>query len=195
MAFFIRADNGSGDIFEMDATVSVSYNSSGKPTQYTMESNSKSSDHYEHNQDTITFSGYVSKVKFLRRSEGSVSVSLEDFEKGIKVLKNSGKFFSCSFSSNSDIKKNCLFTSLTISQDDTTGKDAIKVDFNITQVLVASQSELVEVPIPAEAFKDIVEDNKKSGNSTTEASGEEETKIEDTIRELSPSYATAVFGE
>lgn len=181
MAFYIKSDDS---VFEMDATVSVTNTKSGKATQYTLSNSNSSSDHYTQDFDKISFSGYVSQVKFARRKEGGISVSLEDFEKGISELKNSGKFFSCSFSDNLPIKKNCLFENLTITRDTDTSDKSIKVDFNVVQVLVASQSDVTAAPIPASLYKDVVEDAKKSGSATTEASDREKVNLQSITKEL-----------
>ncbi len=181
MAFYIKSEDS---IFEMDATVSISNNKSGKATRYTLSNSNSSSDHYSQDFDKISFSGYVSEVKFARRKDGSISVSLEDFEKGISELKNSGKFFSCSFSDNLPIKKNCLFENLTISRDTETSDKSIKVDFSVVQVLVASQSDITSAPIPASLYKDVVEDSKQSGAATTEASEDEKVNLQSITKEL-----------
>lgn len=181
MAFYIKSEDS---VFEMDATVSISNSKTGKATKYTLSNSNSSSDHYTQDFDKITFSGYVSAVKFARRKEGSITLSLEDFEKGISELKNSGKFFSCSFSDNLPIKKNCLFENLTISRDTDTSDKSIKVDFSVVQVLVASQSEITSTPIAASLYKDVVEESKKSGAATTEATKKEGNDIAAIARSL-----------
>lgn len=187
MAFYIKSEDS---VFEMDATVSISNSKTGKATKYTLSDSNSSSDHYTQDFDKITFSGYVSAVKFARRKEGSITLSLEDFEKGISELKNSGKSFSCSFSDNLPIKKNCLFENLTISRDTDTSDKSIKVDFSVVQVLVASQSEITSTPIAASLYKDVVEDSKKSGAATTEATKKESNGIAAIARSLGNNSST-----
>lgn len=187
MAFFIQARNGSGDIFEMDATVSVAYSLMGSPTEYLMGNGLNSSDHYTQNPDTISFTGLVSQVKFARRSSGSVTTSLEDFEKGMQALKQSGQFFSCSFSDNLSIKKNCLFTSLRMERNDSTSDKSISVSFTIKQVLQGSQTQVTSLPIPANLYKDVVESKEKGGASTTAASAKELEGLPALVYKLDPT--------
>lgn len=165
MTVFIQADNGRGDIFEMDATEEVAYILSGRPTQYAIEGRPSSSDHYTQTPDTWTLTGSVHNVK-LRIREG-VTTSVEDFEKGLQSLKRSGQFFSLSFSDNLDVALNCLFTNLRMSRTAEVG-DGLVLSMSIQQVPVADQSEVVLFPIPAERFKDQATVNQAgTGNTVT----------------------------
>ena len=161
-----------GKYFYLDAVVDVSYNQSGAPTEYAVEAGFKSSDHYKQDQDSVTFNGQVSAVKF--SSQGEVSTSLVDFEKGMTALKKSGKFFTCSFSDNISALRNCLFTSLVMSRSTGTGRYAIDVAFTARQVIVANQAGIVATPTPAAAYVDVTE-SQKNGNSGTTATTEQET--------------------
>lgn len=165
MAFYIRADNGTGDSYQLDANVSIVYKQTGKVTKYTVEAGFNSSDHYQQEPDQITFRGNISKVKFLRN--GLDSTDLEVFEKGMQDLKRSGKAFACSFSDNLDIMKECRFTELTMERNVKTGIYSLDVNFTIQQTRVASQAKLSTEPIPADQYKDMVEE-KKNGKGSTE---------------------------
>lgn len=194
MAFFIKSSTG--DIFEMDATVEVGYNQTGKPTEYAIASKRRSSDHYDQMPDTVRFSGLVSKVKFARRREADLEVveTLEEFEGGLQSLKRSGEFFSCSFSDNLPILKNCLFTSLRMSRNSQGGLYQISVDFSIQQIIVSNQAELVASPIPASAYADVVEESEKGGSSTTEATAKEESQLKQALRDTNPDLAESIYG-
>lgn len=182
---FIRTQDGI--IYRLDATVDVNYSQSGSPTEYAIEAGFKSSDHYKQDQDTISFSGQVSAVKF--SSQGEESTSLLDFEKGITALKKSGKFFTCSFSDNLPVMKNCLFTSLNLKRDNTTGQFALDVSFTIKQVIVANQANIVATPQPASAYVDVVEKEGKGSSGTTETTTGEKKYLAEVVVELQPSLA------
>lgn len=174
MAFFIISKNGVGDVFEMDATVSHSYTLTGKPTNYAVESGSNKSDHYTKDLIQLNYSGIVSDVKYAKGVELSLSVS--DFEEGIVSLRDSGEFFACSFSENTSIVKNCLFSSLTINRSPDHGKYAISVSFSVKQVEVVDVAEVVTAPEPFKTFADSAE-VKKKGASSTDQPKKEEDKI------------------
>jgi len=182
MTFFIQADNGAGDRYQLDATVNVSYKQSGTVTSYAVEEGTDSSDHYKQNPDTVHFEGVISKVKFLRNSK--VKTDLAIFEKGMQDLKRSGKFFACSFSNNLDTMKNCLFTDLTMSRDPKSGLHAMNVRFTITQTRVSNQAKLSTIPIPASQYKDMLEDKKKGKGTSTEVSKTEEGYLTGVRRRL-----------
>lgn len=184
MTFFIQADNGAGDRYQLDATVTVAYKQSGEVTSYAVEEGTDSSDHYKQKPDTVTFDGVISQVKFLRNSK--VKTDLAIFEKGMQDLKRSGKFFACSFSKNLDIMKNCLFTDLEMSRDTNSGLYAMNVRFSIKQVRVSNQAKLSTVPIPAAQYKDMVEEKKKGKGATTEVTEREEGYLTEIMVDLNP---------
>ena len=185
MSFFIQTDNGTGDRFQLDATVSVSYKQSGDVTTYSVEEGTESSDHYTQKPDVVSFDGVISQVKFLRN--GKLKTDLALFEKGMQDLKRSGKFFACSFSNNLDIMKNCLFTSLDMSRDTTTGVYALNVRFTVKQTLVSSQAKLSAIPIPASQYKDMVDEKKKGKGATTEVTKAEEGYLRGIMVDLNPN--------
>lgn len=191
MSFFIKAP--SGDLFEMDATVQVRYSQKGRPTEYAVASKRKSSDHYVQEPDTVSFSGYVGAVKFARRRDKDLEVveTLEGFEKGLRDLKRSGEFFTCTFSQNIPPLKNCVFTNLDMIRSTEDGFHCIKVDFTIQQVIVSTQAEVTEAPIPASAYADIVEESEKGDSSTSETTPTEDRNLGTTLREVSPDIADA----
>ena len=166
MAFYIMSDNGVGDVYEMDATVSHSYSLTGKPTEYAVESGGRSADHYDKDLISLSYSGVVSDVKYL--SGVALSQDVSDFESGIVKLRDSGEFFACNFSEEQGLVKNCLFTNLQVSRSPEHGKYAIAISFTAKQVLVANVSEVTSAPKPFATFEDAAEDKKKaSGGAKT----------------------------
>lgn len=175
MAFYIRTDNGEGEIYQLDAVVSIAYSQTGKVTSYTVEEGFEVSDHYHQSPDRITFSGSISKVKFLRN--GAIATDLETFEKGMQTLKRSGKPFACLFSENLDTMKGCRFTKLDMSRSVNTGKYALDVNFTIQPTVYADQAQISAEPIPADQYKDMVETKKGGRGSTEEPEPEKEAYL------------------
>lgn len=171
MAFYIISKNGVGDVFEMDATVTQNYALRASPTEYAVESGSKSSDHYDKQLIRLNYSGVVSDVKYLKGVELSQSVA--DFEEGMQALFDSGEFFACNFSEEQRLVKNCLFTSLQVVRNLEHGRYAIKVDFSVKQVKVANVSEVESTLVPFATFEDPSEE-KKSGAGSTQQPDERE---------------------
>lgn len=161
MSFYITENDV---VFEMDATVSHSYSLAGSPTTYAVEEGVNSSDHYNKELITLTYSGVVTDVKYATGVSFSQSVS--DFEEGIVALRDSGKFFSCSFSDNTKLVNNCLFSNLTVKRSPLHGKFAIEVNFMVQQVRVANVAETTSSPIPFASFVDPAEDKAQGAGST-----------------------------
>ena len=176
MAIFIQADNGSGDMFQMDATTSVSYSLSGRPSQYAVQSGTNSADHYTQTPDIITFNGFVSDFKYVSR-EGAIQ-TLEDFEKGLQRVKKSGIFFTVSFSDNLDRLNNCLFTSLRMDRSLQTGVRGLQISMTMQQVVVANQSSVVLLAVPAAEFKDTAQAGQAGTGSTKEVTPREQDMFE-----------------
>lgn len=166
MAVFIQAANGSGDIFEMDSTEELSYVQAGRPTQYALEAGTSSSDHYTQTPDTFTLRGSVNPTKLADPRDGAVT-TVEDFEKGLQTLKQSGEFFALSFSDNLDVMPNCLFANLTMNRSARTGTGGMEVSMTIQQVVVANQSAVVLLPVPADRFKDQAAETQSGAGNTT----------------------------
>lgn len=161
---YIRAANG--DVFFFDAVFDVGVSLTGTPTKYAVQSGVSSTDHYVQEQDSISINGSVSEVKFFRNSEESIS--LEDFERGITQLKRSGQFFTVVCSKYQNPYTNCLFNSLEIKRDTTTGKHCIDVSMQITSITIAKTGNVVSTPRAAREFVDTVE-AAKSGSGTSNA--------------------------
>lgn len=183
MAIYIQTSGG--DRYFLDAVFNVSYNQTGSPTEYAVESGVSSSDHYNQSQDSVSISGSISKVKFVRRQKGVESTDLGDFEAGLTSLKKSGQFFSVSFSDNLSILRNCLFTSLIMTRSSQTGRYAIDVTMDIVSVVVAAQSEVVETPEPLRQYRDaVVPGEDSSAGSTEYPTKQEESELEKTRNSL-----------
>lgn len=165
MAFYIKTDEGA--YYYMDATVDVSYSQTGNVASYTLEDSTSSSDHYDQNPDTLAFNGYISKVKFL--SKAAESTGFDEYQRGLTNLKKSGKRFTCYYSDTFGEMTDCLFTSLTFSQDTDTGNHSVKVAFNIQQISYAKQAQVEAITTALAKYTDVVAAQKKGASTTKKA--------------------------
>lgn len=183
MAIFIQARDGTK--YYMDSVFDVSYSQSGSPTEYAVESGVSSSDHYNQQQDVISISGSISQVKFI--SSKGEQTDLDVFVKGLTNLKKSGQFFSVSFSDNLEVMRNCLFTSLNLSQNVGTGKYAYDVSMTITKVIVAKQAGTVATPEALQQYKDIVNPSSDVGAGSTQTPSQARQKEVERLRDSAGS--------
>lgn len=183
MAIFIQARDGTK--YYMDSVFDVSYSQSGSPTEYAVESGVSSSDHYNQQQDVISMSGAISQVKFI--SPKGEQTDLDVFVKGLTNLKKSGQFFSVSFSDNLEVMRNCLFTSLNLSQNVGTGKYAYDVSMTITKVIVAKQAGTVATPEALQQYKDIVNPSSDVGAGSTLTPSQARQKEVERLRDAAGS--------
>ncbi len=166
--FYIQAElEGEVIQFALDSTSSVTETLSGNATSFPIESGSDVSDHYVNKNNIITMSGRISDVKsvqsgFLsenqegtRQVQDSVSVGsatrygkTKDYIEKIKLLKAQKVPFDVYTSS--DIYTNCVFQSLTITQNDTAGVSsnnisAYRISFSAKQLRFAKATTSVVV--------------------------------------------------
>lgn len=160
----------------LTATVSVTHSQAGVSSEYAVEDGTTSSDHYSQKPDTIKFQGQISQFTFFRpaqnpdgtlKTSAPLPTTLPDYEILMTKLKKSGKYFTCSFSRNLNPMKKCLFSSLNITRSTETGLHALDIDFTIKQTTTALQAGVVATPVPADQYKDMVEEKDKGSGSTT----------------------------
>lgn len=179
---FIYIKDSDGNKYYLDAVSDVTYTQSGTPTEYHVESGKKVSDHYEQNQDVVTYSGDISEVKFI--NNGEVTTSLEDFVVKITALKKSGKPFTCGFAKILPSLKNCVFTNLDFSQNKQTGRFAYNVNISIKQILTANRADIVATPVPASAYADRLEDKSDSQGNTYDVPERDKNYLQKKTNEL-----------
>jgi hypothetical protein len=188
MAFFIRAADSSITL-EMDATVSHSHTQTGSVTQYAVEAvnGGNKASNYTQAMDTFSYSGVVSDVKYAGRQ--GVTLSLEDFERGITNLKKSGVPFVCGFSNALGEFSGCLFNSLVIKSTTALGKYSKSISFTIQQIEQVDVAEVTTLPVPAEFFKDPSEEKTKGSGATQDATDDtEDTLLKSAIKDLLVTY-------
>jgi hypothetical protein len=164
--FYIQTDNGEGDIYALDATVNFSRQFRSSITSYAVESGSKVSDHYDKDQQTLSYSGIISDAKFAKNSS---NLSADDYERAMIELRDSGQLFACSFSNNLEVVLNCLFESLSFSTNPDIGYGSREVQFSIKQIEKANRAVNTVSPVPADKYKDQLPGKSKGSGSTKEA--------------------------
>lgn len=186
MAFYIKSSEGV--YFYMDAVVDVNYTQTGSVAKYTLEDSTSSSDHYDQDPDTLSFNGFISRVKFVSKS--AESTDFKEYQRGLTVLKKSGQRFTCYYSDTFGEMKDCLFTSLNFSQDTETGNHSVKVSFNIQQVSFAQQAQVEAIPTALAQYTDVVA-AKEKGSSTTKKADDKTTSA---LEDLQESFYGRAFG-
>lgn len=150
-------------IYQLDATTDIVYTTSGKLTTNPIEAGRNVSDHYIQNQDTVTFSGLLTRVK----SKGVNSRHVrdpEDYIGSLQFLKNNAVPFTLTlfqaptlggFGESRNLIKpivNCVFESLNIRKQSGPGSGDLRVDFKAVQATFAEQAAVGAESVPDPSF-------------------------------------------
>ena len=153
--YFILTEEGFQ--YALDATSDISYDLTGRASKNPVETGFVVSDTYINENDRVTLSGVISSSSLLggANSGGLLGASTtlsktELFKRGLRTLKESGNTFSVQFSADLPALTDCVFESLTFSQNSTHGtavgdgtfSASYEVSMTITQI---NRSEVVEV--------------------------------------------------
>ena len=144
MRVFIEADEV---VYELDATLGVSYVQTAKATSHPVQSGGSVSDHVTQESDVVSINGVASQIKF----GDSRVVDLKTFLTGLQKLKREGKTFSVTYSDVLDVLTNCVFES--ISDNVSSGSLAHEMSFTIRQVRKAARGKKVDSPVRAANFE------------------------------------------
>lgn len=153
--YYIRAVLDEEEIFlSFDSTSSITKSQTGSISSFPIEDGAVISDHYVNNNIVISMTGRISDLKSLTRAEdGNLNKNTDTFITEIERLKRSAIpfdiFIGGGDESTSSIK-NCVFESLDLSQDRTTGTrtgptgntNAYKIAFSAKQIRFARQARL-----------------------------------------------------
>ena len=138
-------------LFELDATTTISQTQAGKPTNNLVESGESIADHYVNDPVKFSLTGVITDVKSL----GTDSVeqrTTESFIRDITELKESKQFFTFFYGLGVGAYQNCMFTSLNITQDQTNGSVAgissYKIRAGIQQIRLTRQAQIEQVRDP-----------------------------------------------
>lgn len=144
MRVFIEAEEV---VYELDATLGVSYVQTAKATSHPVQSGGSVSDHVTQESDVVSINGVASQIKF----GDSKVVDLKTFLTGLQKLKREGKTFNVTYSDVLDVLTNCVFES--ISDTVNAGSLAHQMSFTIRQVRKAARGKKVDSPVRAANFE------------------------------------------
>ena len=173
---FIYIEAPSGVKLYLDSVAEVTHTLSGSATQYFVEAGYTVSDHYSQNMDTIQISGVISKAKIMNGEEVTDS---EDFVKTITGLKNSGQPFTVSFSNILTPFKTCVFESLSIKTNTSTGVYAYEIEASITSLRIAQKANTILTPVPLSEFNDVVDPSSEANSNSFETEGKRKETLMD----------------
>lgn len=193
-----------GDIFELDATLSVRIDDNGSLTSYKIETGEELSDHYTNNNLVVAVNGRISDIKS-KGSDQEVSKTTDQFISGLRAIKASKKPFSFTWREDKSSGgvtyqiNNCLFTSLSIEQNASAGysrgvdKHSYLISMGIQQARFAKSSEIVV------ESDDLIVDmvaKKKAGAGSTSSFEDDEVPREPLADKLGylGNYAIDLFG-
>lgn len=168
MATFFITRLSPYEIYALDSTSSIKFNSTGTATDHPLESGESVQDHYVNSNDTVSFSGTISSIK---SSANKGNKSPDDFIDGLLKIKANKELFTITWHPGR-ILQNCVFTSLDISQGGKRGYDpetkhkSFDISFTAKQIKFAKRANLV--PKPKAEFQDAFQD-KTQGAGTTYA--------------------------
>lgn len=176
MTIYYIAPQDSNDQFALDATSTTQLDESGKTTSLPLESGEEVTDHYINGNTKISMSGIISTAK----SAGTkANKSPEDYIKGLRALKQSGKPFSVFFSDKLSALTTCVFENLSISQSRKNGtsgaSSSYKISMSIKQARFVSAAQVVverQVRV-VDAFTE----KKTSGKSSQESSANRNLRV------------------
>lgn len=159
--YYIRTED---KIYELDSTSEVSITLAGKTTDFVVEDGTTVQDHYVNNNKVVSCSGKISSIKSLSNGK---NLSPEEYLRGVEELKESRTPFNFVWHPLRPELTNCVFTTLTISQDSTTGfhgsSNSVGISFTIKQIRFAQQAKVSLVS--SVKFADKVEAEKKGAGS------------------------------
>lgn len=164
MRVFIEAEEV---VYELDATLGVSYVQTAKATSHPVQSGGSVSDHVTQESDMISINGVASQIKF----GDSKVVDLKTFLTGLQKLKREGKTFNVTYSDVLDVLTNCVFESIT--DVVASGSLAHEMSLTIKQVRKAVRGKKVDSPVRAANFE-----KKAQEQQNTQASQKEIPKTD-----------------
>ena len=180
--YYIQAGS---TIYELDATTSISQDQKGTPTNNVVESGAALTDHYVNNPVSFSMEGVISDVKSISASSNR---STQDFIQGLTKIKNNKELFTFFFGLDVGAYENCVFTSLTISQDKKNGvargsTSSYRIRATIQQIRLARKVRITQDRDPA--FTNILSDPVEgSGSPENLSSQANQTRLEKGIEQI-----------
>jgi hypothetical protein len=179
--YYIETSNGV--IYELDATVEITYKESGKITDNIVETGESVADHYINNPVMINLSGSISDIKSVS-SGNSNAKSTEDFIRGLVSIMKNKQSFSFHYGEKIGFFNNCFFENFDVVQNSTRGNVGVVDSFSITasikQVRLARRAVLV--PFRSPLVSDNYQNQVNGSGSSVQPSEEQETLLQTGFR-------------
>ena len=144
LLFYIKTP--SGDVYTLDATESFQLTESGTPTEYTIESGAKVSDHYVSESKELSLSGVITDMK---TTSSTNSKNTGDFLGGLMKIKSIGDPLTLYWRGGAtdlldEFIENLVITRLEVSQDVVhgfaLGRHSYKITIGFKQIIFAERA-------------------------------------------------------
>ena len=161
-------ETAEGEIYELQATDSISLDYRGTPTKHRMESSDTVTDNYVINNFQATFNGLISQIRAVRPNGNDIDgqKSVPDFMKGIEALRQSKTPFTLHVDDRLDPFPNCVFTNLTYNRTAQTGL-GYRVVMGFEQIRTSARARLVEIAESAADAANQLQGKTKGGSNST----------------------------
>jgi|26BtaG_2_1085354.scaffolds.fasta_scaffold02386_4 hypothetical protein len=192
MATFIT-DSVTGLIYQLDATTSTQYTTSSTLTSNPIESGRSVVDHVIQNQDTVTISGILTRVK-AKGSNSEFVIAPENYIVNLQDIKDNATpvtitmFQTPTLGGFGEPKnlitplQNCIITSVQISKRSGPGSGDLFVDLSATKVEFADQAQVTAQPTADPSFQNDAS-NLQNGAGTTQTV-EQEDLLDWSLRQI-----------
>jgi hypothetical protein len=183
MATFIT-DSVTGLIYQLDATTNTQYTTSSSLTSNPIENGRSVVDHVIQNQDTVTISGILTRVK-AKSSNSEFVIAPESYIVNLQDIKDNATpvtitMFQAPTLGGFGEPKNlitplqdCIITSMQISKRSGPGSGDLFVDLSATKVEFADQAQVTAQPTAAPNFQNDAS-NLQNGTGTTQELADED---------------------
>lgn len=135
-------------IFALDATKDICYTSEGDASDSPLESGESAQDNYVNKNDCVSFDGVISSIKSIGNATNK---SPDEYIDALFAIKKSRAPFSVTWHPGRKLE-NCVFTHLTIKQDEKNGVDpstgfkSLRVCFTAKALRFVRKAKVTSVP-------------------------------------------------
>ena len=173
LLFYIKTP--SGDVYTLDATESFQLTESGTPTEYTIESGAKVSDHYVSESKELSISGVITDMK---TTSSANSKNTGDFLGGLMKIKAIGDPLTLYWRGGAtelldEFIENLVITRLEVSQDVVhgfaLGRHSYKITIGFKQIIFAERATIRMEKVLANKKSDTKDSNANTTQPTTPA--------------------------
>ena len=166
MATYYIKRSDTDEIYALDSTTEVSVQLSGTVTDFPIEDGSSVQDNYVNKNTTSSFNGSISTSKSLSNKD---NLSPDDYMEALQKMKKEKVLFSVYWHSTQPPLVNCIFSTLTFTQDSVRGHvnssvNSMGVSFTVQEIRLVDLTELGVVS--SEKFADKTATTTEGDSST-----------------------------